>query len=314
MKTGFRTGTVVGGGAGGANDVTLVDRYGNTFPTINIQTDDSIDLRTLTPFDKADIFLNSESGGWGGSTFEDAFIDVMDNLNQAGYLQNMGIWYPTFGTTLSHFKLNALYPFDANSANRILFTTGGVVNNKGYKNGAASSTYNKSFYFPTKNSNNVANGHLIGFFQTSDFDDNSSTSYHAILTNAAYRGMYIGIRPSDGIIDFAHCDNNNAGSLYTPISQPSSYIRDYIMSRISNTNVKFYIDAAMVANVAMSFGNETAGIDNNGGIMFDGSKIFVGTHFRASRGSIYDYYGSLSDLQVAELRGIIKTFEDIVRA
>lgn len=291
------------------HNLDLVDRFGNAFPTKQVSANATWDLRTLTPYDWADLFLSRESN-WGGSVYENAFIDCVDDLFAGGFWDKIGFWYPRIGNNISNFKWNAKYPFNSRSANAMDFTTGGNISVLGYKNGSGSLTSNKTYYYPTRQYNGVQ--FIIGYFQTSEFDDNTSIANHNIFdSQGSPRCVAAIIRPSDGRITYTMMSNSTM--TYTPGSIPSSYIRDIIFNRINNANVKLFIDGSMVSNQANVFNSNSGQYSVDGSIITDGSNIYVGNHYRAFVGSMFSYEGTLSDADTLILRNIFKTFENIVR-
>jgi hypothetical protein len=101
---------------GGFYDLDLIDRFGNAFPTKQVTANATWDLRTLTPFDFADIYLNTLSVT-PTLTFENAIIDLVDDLSTSGVWQKKhAIWVLCAGNSFDT-ALNLKYPF----ANRSSF-------------------------------------------------------------------------------------------------------------------------------------------------------------------------------------------------
>jgi hypothetical protein len=102
---------------GGTFDVDLVDRFGNAFPTKQVTANATWDLRTLTPFDLADLFLSRESS-WGVSgsytdiVAENAIIDLVDDLVNAGIWEKLHFLLPFVGGTAAKHSWNLKYPFN----------------------------------------------------------------------------------------------------------------------------------------------------------------------------------------------------------
>lgn len=113
MKSGFRTGIKVGGG--GAKNVTLVDRFGNTLPSTIIANNASIDLRTLTPYDWADIYLSRLTNPPTG-TQETAVIQFFTDMVDANIFQGSHKIELAIGGNAADHAWNARYPFDNNSS------------------------------------------------------------------------------------------------------------------------------------------------------------------------------------------------------
>jgi len=125
-------------GGGGAKNVILTDRFGNTLPSTTIANNASIDLRTLTPYDWADIFLSRETS-WGVSGFytntdaENAIINLVDDLNAAGIWELLHGFYPLVGGMAAKHKWNLRYPFDNDNSLRLNFFSSPTHDQEGMK-------------------------------------------------------------------------------------------------------------------------------------------------------------------------------------
>jgi len=101
---------------GGSYDLDLVDRFGNAFPTKQVTANATWDLRTLTPYDFADLYL-SRLLTPPSSTIENAIIQFYDDLITADIFQTTGAFYIAITTSPDDNKWNLRYPFDnVNSA------------------------------------------------------------------------------------------------------------------------------------------------------------------------------------------------------
>jgi hypothetical protein len=111
---------------GGSFDVDLVDRFGNAFPTKQVTANATWDLRTLTPFDFADLYLSRESD-WGVSgAYTDlearaAITQLVVDLHASGVWQKLYFLHPFVGGTASKHSWNLKYPFDAPNAMKMDF-------------------------------------------------------------------------------------------------------------------------------------------------------------------------------------------------
>jgi hypothetical protein len=121
---------------GGSYDLDLVDRFGNAFPTKQVTANATWDLRTLTPFDWADLFLSRETA-WGVSGFytdtdaENAVIDLVDDLFSAGLWELMDGVYPLVGGTAAKHKWNLRYPFANENSMQLLYAGSPTHNREG---------------------------------------------------------------------------------------------------------------------------------------------------------------------------------------
>jgi hypothetical protein len=117
-------------------NIGLVDRFGNNIGTKQVSSNANWDLRTLTPFDWADIFLSRETS-WGVSGFytntnaENAIANLVDDLNAAGIWQLLQGFYPLVGGTAAKHKWNLKYPFDNQNSNVLNFFNSPTHNREG---------------------------------------------------------------------------------------------------------------------------------------------------------------------------------------
>jgi|688.fasta_scaffold103320_4 hypothetical protein len=114
-----RTIDIVVPAGGGSYDLDLVDRFGNAFPTKQVSANATWDLRTLTPFDFADIFLNQLTAP--SSTIQTAIIDLVDDLNAAGLWDEFYTIHPLVNGNANDHAVNLKYPFRKSSANLARF-------------------------------------------------------------------------------------------------------------------------------------------------------------------------------------------------
>jgi hypothetical protein len=73
-------------------DLNLVDRYGNSFPTKQVTANANWDLRTLTPYDMADIFLNELSSPT--ITVQNAINYYVENMDLADLWDDLYTCHP----------------------------------------------------------------------------------------------------------------------------------------------------------------------------------------------------------------------------
>jgi hypothetical protein len=101
--------------SGGAKNVVLTDRFGNTLPSTTIANNASIDLRTLSPYDYADIYLSRLTNPPTGAQ-ETAVITFFTNMMSAGIFQGSHKLELAIGGNAADHAWNARYPFDNNSS------------------------------------------------------------------------------------------------------------------------------------------------------------------------------------------------------
>jgi hypothetical protein len=102
-------------GGNGAKNVTLVDRFGNSLPTTAVLNNSTIDLRTLTPYDWADIYLGKLTNPPTGAQ-ETAVIQFFTDMVDAGIFQGSHKIELAIGGNAADHAWNARYPFDNNSS------------------------------------------------------------------------------------------------------------------------------------------------------------------------------------------------------
>jgi hypothetical protein len=101
-------------------ELDLTDRFGNAFSTVNIQGNPNVDLRTLTPYDWADIYLSRLTNPPTGAQ-ETAVITFFDNMINAGIFQGSTKIELDIGGNAADHSWNARYPFDNNSSMRSFY-------------------------------------------------------------------------------------------------------------------------------------------------------------------------------------------------
>jgi hypothetical protein len=98
-------------------NVNLVDRFGNDLGTKPVTANANWDLRTLTPFDWADIYLSRLSNPPTGSQLTAVYTFFTDMIN-AGIFQGSTKIELDIGGNAADHSWNARYPFDNNSSMR----------------------------------------------------------------------------------------------------------------------------------------------------------------------------------------------------
>jgi hypothetical protein len=116
-------------------DLTLVDRFGNAFPSKTVNSTITWDLRTLTPFDWADLFLSKEtswgvSGSYTDAEARTAITNLVASLFSAGLWSKLHFFLPLVGGTATKHSYNLIYPFQNRTSFRAEFvgspTQGGL--------------------------------------------------------------------------------------------------------------------------------------------------------------------------------------------
>jgi hypothetical protein len=169
MQYGFNN--VFKSSGGGSYDLGLVDRFGNAFPTKTVDDDITWDLRTLTPYDWADLYL-SQLSITPTSIEEAGIITYFNDMSQAGILSKRYAIYIYFGSTSANCGLNLKYPFKNDSSNNLDFVTGGTFDSNGFV-GTAFTMFNPY------NFNFLTNGGNIAFFSKNNVATNNSSQIFA---------------------------------------------------------------------------------------------------------------------------------------
>jgi hypothetical protein len=115
-----RTIDIVVPAGGGSYDLDLVDRYGNAFPTKQVTANATWDLRTLTPFDYADLFLTNATGTYTTGE-ENAIIQAIQDWSDAGIWQKRTHIYLFTGKNAVDNSINCRYPFLNESSGQLNF-------------------------------------------------------------------------------------------------------------------------------------------------------------------------------------------------
>lgn len=304
-----RTIDIVVPSGGGSYDIDTTDRFGNVLPTIIVSGNTTLNWNS---YDYADLFLSREAS-WGGSTIENALIDLVDNLIAAGLWNKIINLHPHIGTTADNHKWNLKYPFNNRSSFAEIYN--GTTHDA---DGVYLSTGDTKTNFMNPLLNADVNSFTYGFFQTSDFDNNSATTNNTAMDNTlSSRGCQLAIRPSDGRIVWGINENAALGT-YTPASQPTYIGRHTAMSRTAASGAgsqNLYIDGISVAT------RTSASIQFGTGLLY-GTELWckVGIAIQVSgmavllakMGSEYSASG-LNSTEMGDLHTALSTFESIVR-
>jgi len=94
---------------GGVYDLDLVDRFGNAFPTKQVTANATWDLRTLTPYDFADIFLSRITSP--SAAIVQAITEYVADCVAGGIWEDLVDIRPMVTTDSTSFVLNLKYPF-----------------------------------------------------------------------------------------------------------------------------------------------------------------------------------------------------------
>jgi hypothetical protein len=135
-----RTVTVEVPSGGGSFDVDLVDRFGNAFPTKQVTANATWDLRTLTPFDWADLFLNTATGSYTTQE-QNAIIDAVDSWFAAGIWQRRRVINLFTGKNAFDNSLNLCYPFQGAENQQFTFQGSPIHDSNGITLGTGNGIY-----------------------------------------------------------------------------------------------------------------------------------------------------------------------------
>jgi hypothetical protein len=96
-------------------DINLIDRFGNAFPTKQVTSNATWDLRTLSPFDWADLYLSRLTNPPTGAQLTAVYTYFADMVS-AGLFQGSTKIELDIGGNAADHSWNARYPFDNNSS------------------------------------------------------------------------------------------------------------------------------------------------------------------------------------------------------
>jgi hypothetical protein len=296
-----RTVTVEVPSGGGSFDLDLVDRFGNAFPTKQVTANATWDLRTLTPFDWADLFLSRESS-WGVSGFYTdsdavtAVTNLVDDLFSAGLWELMYGVYPLVGGTAAKHKWNLRYPFNSQNSNILNFSGSPTHNREGI------SVVNAGNY-PCFLSENPSGLEVNGFGHFS--------SYYRAYTGVNNNRDLISSGDSRSITWVLNDPSAGSGTLimawcssaYQVNPSPALTLTGHwTLNRPNSTNIRQIRNGTLERNVA---GN------NSTGVFFDGTVPYG--PFRWGRGtktmSSFTLGKGLTPTQEADLYTAIQTFQ-----
>lgn len=97
-------------------NVGLVDRFGNDLGTKQVSANANWDLRTLTPFDWADLYLSRLINPPTGAQ-EAAYIQFITDQVASGIFQRRVGMFPIIGGNSDDVLVNSAYPFDSDLMN-----------------------------------------------------------------------------------------------------------------------------------------------------------------------------------------------------
>ena len=159
------------GSSGGSYNLGLIDRFGNSFAPKSVNDNITWDLRTLTPYDWADLYL-SQLSITPTPTQESGIITYFNDMNSAGILIKRYAIYIYFGSTAANCGLNLKYPFKNDSSNNLDFVTGGTFDSNGFV-GTAFAMFN------AYNFNFLTDGGNMAFFSKNNVAINNSSQIFA---------------------------------------------------------------------------------------------------------------------------------------
>jgi hypothetical protein len=268
-----------------AYDLDLVDRFGNAFPTKQVSANATWDLRTLTPFDWADIYLNTLTTP-PSSLFEDAIIDLVDDLDASGlWGLKRCIWVLCEGTSFGT-ALNLRYPF----ANKNSFQLSHIGSPTFASDGIQyNTTTNNSITFYNPEYGGINNQHATIYSQT-----DSLLSVAAV--DMGFSGPFTGIFIRDNNTNRSGYQLN--GSTNVGGSNTNSQ-GNYLINLLSGTGKLVKNGSTTIASGSVS-NAENYGIFNING---------RDNQFRTGRKYSFASVGlGLTDTQIADEYVAIQTF------
>jgi hypothetical protein len=281
-------------GSGGAKNVVLTDRFGNTLPSTTIANNASIDLRTLTPYDWADIYLGKLTNPPTGAQ-ETAVITFFTDMVDAGIFQGSHKIELTIGGNAVDHAWNARYPFDNNNSMKSEYIGSPTHDANGVSLNGTSQAVRTNAYARHLN----------------DYDKQASlyvrnSNFGGVLFNAGTPTAFqtFGIWEDAGASRFR---NYNEGLIISPFSDGNTGLHS--QARISDTtmtmkrngnNISFspYTTTARYDKVGDEF---TIGAFMSHTLVFSGFKILNYSYFRVGN--------ALTDIQETDHYNIVQALQ-----
>jgi hypothetical protein len=110
-------------------NLNLIDKNGNAFPQTGINSNASWDLRTLTPYDYANIFLSQLNSP--SATIVQAITEFVSDMVGYGLWDNLYTCHPFVNSNAIDHSLNLKYPFPDPSGNQGYFAGSPTHNSNG---------------------------------------------------------------------------------------------------------------------------------------------------------------------------------------
>jgi hypothetical protein len=187
--TGRTIDIVVPTGAG-SFDVNLVDRFGNNLGTKAVTANANWDLRTLTPFDWADIFLTNATGSYTSGE-QQAIIDAVDDWFTSGVWERRRAIYLFTGKNAFDNSLNLKYPFNSNNTDNLVFA-GSPTHNS---NGVTFSATSAALININSIMLNVQNTNFFIYSRTNSLP--TGLAFDLVTANVSSNQTYIGLRDNN---------------------------------------------------------------------------------------------------------------------
>jgi hypothetical protein len=205
-------------------DVNLVDRFGNDLGTKQVTSNANWDLRTLTPYDWADIYLSRLSTP-PSTLIQNAIIQFYEDLIASNVFQNSYGFYIAITTNPTDNSWNLRYPFNnVNSASMYFVgspshTTSGIEITSGSQGATANVTTqalelnNRMMSMYINKSITDTNNRSAKFYMgTGDGNDGFLMTCHAIETGSI-NICNDSFRTSQGFMNLPNTNRNGLWSL-----------------------------------------------------------------------------------------------------
>ena len=260
-----RTIDIVVSSGGGSYDVNLVDRFGNNLGTKQVTANATWDLRTLTPFDWADIFLTNATGSYTSGE-QNAIIQAVQDWSDAGIWERRRAIYLFTGKNANDNSLNLKYPFNNSNADAFTFVGSPTHNSDGVTFGATSAGFinvNSSMltlqdinFFVYSRTNNLPTGLAFDVVTTLT---NLNQTYIGIRDNNANRAFFA----FNGAVNVSGSNTDSRGGYHTNAivgTNASKFVKNGntgtpLLTLTSGTSVNssaFCLGAAISANLTIT--------------------------------------------------------------
>jgi hypothetical protein len=290
-----------GGGAPPIYDLGLIDRFGNTFPTKQVSSNANWDLRTLTPYDWANLYIakltNPPIGAQLTATIQ-FFTDII-SIGAFANSYNLGL---CIGGNATDHSVNARYPFDTPSSFNTIFVGSPTHNANGV------TTNGTSQLIRTRVTPSIlpSESKQITVYLRNTLDPSSAgpIEFGSGLLNSSFLGSFSSYGLFVGTSNFIATENTR--SSYATNSTLTNGMKS--LKRISGTTIYTRNGIQLSANVGAINGNNGLEICI-GGVLNGGDFISAGISFTPLNVCFWRIGDALTPSQETDLYNAVQTLQ-----